>query len=133
MRVCVYEYACAVGEAIALPESIRAEGRAMLEAVAADFACLPGVAVRTMSRDGAEAFRQAAASFDWCLIIAPEFDGLLFNRCRWIEDAGGRLLGPSSETVHLAGDKWATHQLLRQAGVPTPDTRLGGPTAEGGK
>ncbi len=128
MRVFIYEYACALDQGLSVAESIRAEGRAMLSAVVEDFARVPDVQVLTLlgAPPGGEeeAFRSHAAAADWSLVIAPEFDGLLLTRCRWVEEAGGRLLGPSLAAVELASDKWATYQLLREAGVPTPETWL---------
>jgi predicted ATP-grasp superfamily ATP-dependent carboligase len=121
MRVFVYEYTCALG-ADAVAESLRAEGRAMLTAVLEDFRRVAGVeAVTLPAGAGREAFRDLARSAGRTLVIAPEFDGLLAERCRWVEEAGGRLLGPSSEAVRLTADKLLTACRLQSAGVPTPD------------
>jgi predicted ATP-grasp superfamily ATP-dependent carboligase len=121
MRVFVYEYTCALADGAA-SESLRAEGRAMLSAVVEDFRRVTGVEVVTLTAGaGREAFRELARSADCALVIAPEFDGLLTERCRWVEEAGGRLLGPSSEAARLTSDKLLTAQHLRAAGVPTPD------------
>src|SRR5690242_5542718 len=110
MRVFVYEYTCAAAPAQPLAASLIAEGRAMLSAVAEDFARVDGIDVVTLLGEGctaeigvsyqragtceADAFRELAAAADYTLVIAPEFDGLLAERCRWVLDAGGRLLGP---------------------------------------
>jgi predicted ATP-grasp superfamily ATP-dependent carboligase len=111
----------------------------MLRAVAADFARIPGAKVRTILASpfklpgcsietfspGNEesAFRRSVRWADYSLVIAPEFDNLLFDRCRWVEQENGRLLGPSSSAVALAGDKLALSEHLRARGVRTPVCR----------
>lgn len=70
-----------------------------------------------------ETFCALATNADWTIVIAPEFDNLLYRRCRIVEDIGGRLLGPSSETVALLADKLVTATRLREGGVPTLETR----------
>ncbi len=108
----------------------------MLAAVLSDFAALDGVTVQTMlAADHASLpfpsrrttpsdeeciFRDLAAWADWSLVIAPEFDDLLYDRCRWVEEGGGCLLGPGSREVRLASDKLMLARSLRQRGVPTP-------------
>jgi hypothetical protein len=128
VKVFVYEYACALGQSTELPASVRTEGRAMLTALVEDFSRVPGVEVLTLNQQGldteAAAFRDLAKEADWSLIVAPEFDGILETRCRWVEEADGRLLGPSSEAVRLAADKWPAYQLLVKHSVPTPPTWL---------
>src|SRR5262245_11911102 len=109
MQLFVYEYLSA-GVDRRLPASLRAEGWAMLEAVCLDLAQLPGVEVRTLlsacegrmllecrseriqKADEEAAFRHLAHWADYSLIIAPEFDGILQTRCRWVEEERGRLL-----------------------------------------
>ncbi len=61
-----------------------------------------------------------AANYDWTVVIAPEFDNLLHARCRWVEQSGGRLLGPSSRIVELTADKQRTADWLNAHGVPAP-------------
>jgi predicted ATP-grasp superfamily ATP-dependent carboligase len=96
----------------------------MLSAVVADFARLHGVQVRTLHDGSEEPFRRLAAEADYTLVIAPECDGILETRCRWVEEAGGRLLGPSSAGIKVAADKWTLGELWRQRRVPTPPGRL---------
>ncbi len=120
MRVFVYEYTCALAGA-AVGESLRTEGRAMLSAVLDDFRRIAGVEATTLEAGaGREAFGALARAADWSLIIAPEFDGILAERCRCVEEAGGRLLGPSAAGVRLSADKRLLSDRLRAAGVPTP-------------
>jgi predicted ATP-grasp superfamily ATP-dependent carboligase len=143
MLLFLYEYTCALADPT-LPPSLCAEGRAMLSAAAADFAQVPGVATCTLlpaccvwepgpcrshTHDGAEeiAFRRLAARADYTLVIAPEFDDLLLTRCRWVLEAGGRLLGPQPEAVRLTADKLALADHLRRHGIPSPSTTGAGP------
>ncbi|MBY0521947.1 MAG: ATP-grasp domain-containing protein [Gemmataceae bacterium] len=138
LRIFVYEYTCAhdIGNA-----SLATEGWAMLDAVMRDFAALTRVEVTTLlatmaaepaawpcrrvSKDQEEhAFRREAAAADYTLVVAPELDGILYERCRWVEEAGGRLLGPSSSAVRLTADKLALSQYLRKHGVATPECHL---------
>jgi predicted ATP-grasp superfamily ATP-dependent carboligase len=124
MRIVVYEYTCALDDP-SQSGSLAAEGRAMLSAVLDDFRRIPGIETTTLA-PGSEAadFRELARRADWALLIAPEQNGLLAERCRWVEEVGGRLLGPSSEAVRLTGDKLRTFHHLRAAGVPTPQCSL---------
>lgn len=139
MHVFVYEYTCS-GAMAGAHTSLRTEGWAMLAAALADFARVPGVEVVTILdeqcppgpqvqfvrrvRSGEEehAFRRAARSADFTLVVAPEFDDLLATRCRWAEEEGSRLLGPTVEAVQLTADKLALAGCLRAAGVRTPET-----------
>jgi predicted ATP-grasp superfamily ATP-dependent carboligase len=126
MRVFVYEYTCATADA-SLGASLHSEGRAMLSAVVDDFRRIPGVeAVTLPAGEDRDTVCDLARSADWTLLIAPEFDGLLAERCRWVEEAGGRLLGPSSAAVRLTADKLLLSRHLRAAGVPTPACIPGG-------
>lgn len=128
MRVFIYEYACAQADPGPLPSSVRIEGRAMRDCLIEDFSRLGGVEVLTLDNQRPiseqTALQSLAAAADWSLIVAPEFDDILWQRCRWVEEAHGHLLGPSSEAVKVAGDKWETYLLLRRHGVPTPRTAL---------
>ena len=120
MRIHVHEYTCSQA-GISLGDSLRAEGRAMLSAVLEDFRRIPGVEAMTLPAGEERAvIHDAARSCDHVLLIAPEFGGLLAERCRWVEEAGGRLLGPSSAAAQLTADKLRLSHHLRGAGVPTP-------------
>lgn len=142
-RVFVYEWCCATARGDApRAASLSAEGRAMLAAAVDDFRRVLGVEVRTLlgaglrdtanwpdvavtrvSDDEPAAFRAAAEHADHALVIAPEFDRILEDRCRWAIEAGATLLGPSPAAVALAADKLALARHLESAGVPTPETR----------
>ncbi len=145
MQILIYEFVSgggwyAVDDRVAPPASLAMEGAAMLRAVTADFIAIPEVQVKVL-RDrrqtklllphcqvlevgsAAEEFvnlTEAAAWADWTVVIAPEFDSLLLERCRWVLKAGGRLLGPGPELVALTSDKQATIECLQAAGVAVP-------------
>jgi predicted ATP-grasp superfamily ATP-dependent carboligase len=138
MRLFAYEYSCAAAPGCGpLAPSLRAEGRAMLTAVLHDLARVPGIEPWTLlgadlgpcpaaahrlerPEDEPAAFRRLAEAADYTLVIAPEFDGLLAARCRWVLEAGGRLLGPSPAGVELTADKLVLARLLERRHVPTP-------------
>lgn len=144
MRILVYEFVTGGGWYStgddAPPESLLIEGRAMLTALASDFAAIDGVHVDVMAdeRFDPPALPTAAihcvtsaaqerallgelsARADWSVIIAPEFDGHLLAHVRLVEHSRGRLLGPSSSIVGLASDKHLTAQHLAARGLATP-------------
>jgi tyramine---L-glutamate ligase len=107
-----------------LAPSLLAEGRAMRDAVCADFERLAGMRIRTLDTDSEAAFRKEAAAADYALVIAPEFDGILEERCRWVEESGSELLGPTPAAVRLTADKLRLARHLRATGVPTPECWL---------
>jgi predicted ATP-grasp superfamily ATP-dependent carboligase len=126
MLIFVYEYTCAQADA---PPSLAAEGRAMLSAVMEDFAQFSDVRSLHPGQDEEARFKDLAARADFALVIAPEFDDLLASRCRWVEEAGGKLLGCSQPAIQLTADKLRLAAHLRECGVPTPETWLAGPAA----
>ena len=85
-----------------------------------DPSCLRVYPVRSR-RDDETLFARLAAQSDWTVVIAPEFDGHLLDRCRRVISAGGRLLGPSPTLVEMAADKHRTAEHLTAAGVPVPE------------
>jgi len=96
----------------------------MLRAAAEDFAGLPAVETVTLATTDVQAFRVCAHEADFTLVIAPETNGILAERCRWVEEVRGNLLGPSSGAVTLTGDKQALWEHWRKQGVPTPECGL---------
>src|SRR5205814_1267149 len=136
MRVSVYEYLTAVGlgrDPWSPDHGMYREGRAMLDAVAGDFARIPGVEVElwqdSTEEDHEHAIWQVAERCDRSVIIAPELGGEL-ERCCWsIWTSAGRLLGPAPEAVRLTSDKLALADHWRAHGVPTPATTDREPTA----
>lgn len=126
-----------------VPASLLAEGRAMLSALAADFAALDGVdlllvqdtrlaialpprATTRLVSDVVEerkVFASLARQADATLVVAPELNNQLATRCQMVLEAGGRLLGPSLGVVRLASDKQVTAEHLRSRGIPVPEGR----------
>lgn len=121
-------------------DSLRAEGVAMLSALAADFAALDGVEavvllgadspdvhlpccrMVTVHRAGEDlaALERWSREVDWTVIIAPEFDGLLETRLELVAAAGGRALASPRQLVALAADKHRTAEHLAAAGIAAP-------------
>lgn len=121
MRIFVYEFTCAIAAQHVLPASLRAEGQAMQAAILADLARVPAVETLTLAPGDEEpAFRQAVRTAAYSLIIAPESDDCLRQRCRWVEEEGGQLLGPASATVQLTSDKWRLGHYWQARGIATP-------------
>ncbi|HUG89994.1 MAG TPA: ATP-grasp domain-containing protein [Planctomycetaceae bacterium] len=124
--------------------SLAAEGRAMVEAVIADLARMPGARVVTtwdarldpprgagvsfecrLVRNPDEerrVFGECAAACEATLVIAPEFDGILLDRRRLVSEAGGRWLGCSADAIELCADKLRLAEHLRSHGVRTIET-----------
>src|SRR5260370_34867989 len=116
MLIFVYEYTCAV-KTTGSVASLRTEGWPMLSALVDDLSrisgieviCLldrrqfpssPGPAFHCVDSDAEERrFREMAGNADFTLIIAPEFEKILAQRCQLVEDGGGPLLGPSPGPV----------------------------------
>lgn len=145
-RVLLYEFTCSGGLLHQQFEAhkvvyLQREGRAMLSALASDFARIEGYQTRVLIDERAAAavlpgcevilvgsaheeimdLQRRSGEADWTVIIAPEFDNLLYERCRWVEEAGGRLLGASPELVSLTSDKHRTAGHLRAHGVAAPE------------
>lgn len=127
-RVFVYEHLTATTGNPDPAESLSREGRAMRDAVAADFRAVPGVTVvefpAVNSDDRASEFERSVRSCDFALIVAPEFDAILETLVRRVEGLGVPLLGPSSEAVRLTADKLALFRHWKDRGIPTPETAL---------
>ncbi len=110
----------------------------MLSAVVEDLSRIPGVEVQSVLNreffpndsdpsflriDPAEedtTFLELAGKADYTLVIAPEFENILAERCQWVTEVGGHLLGPSVSSIRLTGDKYALGQYLKSHGLPTP-------------
>ncbi len=145
MLIFVYEFLTGGGlfesETWPPPASLLAEGRAMVRAVASDFASIRGIRVVVLQDDrlsdlqlgegcvvrrvssvaeAAAAFCESAREADWSVVIAPELDDYLAGCCQRVLDCGGRLLGPSLGIVKLAADKQATAEHLAHCGAAVP-------------
>lgn len=95
----------------AIAEDLRSAGETVILFSAEDY-----------SRDERMAFQRKAATANLTLVIAPEFGGILEERCRWVKEAGGLLLGPAPEAVRLTSDKLTLARYLETSGVRTPRT-----------
>lgn len=147
MQIFVYEWATGGGlveESGPLPASLVREGAAMIGALAADLQGIDGcqvVALRdprvlqlalgkcevveVLSRfSHDEELDRLAAKADATILIAPEFDDILWKVARRVVASGGRLLSPSPEFIRIAANKQRTCDVLRAAGVPVPEGRI---------
>jgi tyramine---L-glutamate ligase len=142
MRIFLYEWATGGGlvEEPAIPASLVREGAAMISALAADLTRIEGcrvVALRDprvlhLSLPGCEIvdvlsrsshhdeFERLAAESDATLLIAPEFDGILWKAAQAVAAGGGQSLSPSPEFIRIAQNKQRTCDLLTAAEVPVP-------------
>lgn len=150
MRIFVYEFICG-GGLWAWDEapggSLLEEGRSMLQALVSDLAAVPGtevavtrdirlspadlvlppnVHVEIVARREHErpAITHLARSAQATILIAPEFFGVLAERCGWVTSAGGCLWSPPIEFVQIASSKSATAWRLRTKHVAVPDGLL---------
>ena len=136
MRVLVFEYLTAhgIGRDPAGPlHGMFREGRAMRDAVAADFRRLPDTEVETVAfspgNDPEGELRRTARRCDYVVVIAPEHDGILGRYCRIVRQSTARLINPSPEAIELTSDKLALARHWRDHGVRTPATTDRVPTA----
>lgn len=113
----------------------------MRRAIAGDFAALPGVRVVvtlddrfpeepgpwTVVRVGAgeedATFPRLVDAADYTALIAPETRGILADRARTIERAGGRSLGSTPAAIEATGDKLGFGRHLAGRGIATPEGR----------
>jgi len=143
VRIFVSEYVCGGGwPESAIAGSLAVEGRAMLCAVVEDLSRISGIKVEatwdrrlgpsplrgarvvpiSSREDERREFERLARECDATLVIAPEFNRILIERCRIVEDCSGRLLGPGSRAVELCTDKLRMAGHLRDAGIRTIPT-----------
>jgi predicted ATP-grasp superfamily ATP-dependent carboligase len=144
MRIFLYEFVTGGGWYSygdePCPGSLVREGRAMVQALGADFAALEGVSLAVLHDrhmaapeianaeihavgtrfEELTAFKNLASQADWTLVIAPEMSGFLAQRCAIVEKVGGRLLGPPLPAIRLASDKQATADLMALHNVNAP-------------
>lgn len=143
MRVLIVEYLHAQSEAFRLAsDSMRREGRAMLDSFVEDARSIDGVKTTTALcsgaaevalkndsvievRDGpefdfAEDLLAACEDFhfDRVFIIAPESGGILSQVVRRVRHSGMDVSAPSLQAIALCADKLATHQFLQRLRIP---------------
>jgi predicted ATP-grasp superfamily ATP-dependent carboligase len=137
MRVFVSEYVTSgAWREPKVPASLLREGSAMLCSLVSDFAKVKGceVAVTWDLRKGrcplldedadnievqvvtppeeAFAFEEQCLEADSVLVIAPEFQNLLADRCRKVEVLGTELLNCSLDSIRQCTDKLMLSKLL---------------------
>lgn len=154
MRLFVSEFICGGGSQESPEESsLTREGLSMLRAVLEDCSRIPGLSVATTwdTRLGehsfcgvdvhpvsgpdeeADRFRELAVTCDATWLIAPEFDCILENRARIVEQVGGRLVSPSADAIALCADKFRLAGVLDAWGIETIPTGLIDPGVETGE
>ena len=131
MKLLVYEFCCATGfwrSSDHPAHSLFLEGLAMRDALARDFSRISEVEVVHLECADGESepdqFQEFLKHIDAAMVIAPEFDDLLAQRCEWVREAGKLALNCPSEAIRLCGDKWRLAEHWLSLGVPTPATRL---------
>ena len=120
--------------------SMRHEGLAMLQAVTDDIARLPDCSVVTTLESGlpfpsnievirvdnadAESawFHRLLCEADAVLVIAPETNGVLAERCRQVTETNVTSWNCSGAAIELCGDKLRLSQHLAVHGLPTLPT-----------
>lgn len=146
MRVFLFEFVSGGGwwkvDPIGRPTaSLLREGKAMLTALASDFAALPQCEVvylqdrRVRNKvvvpggrqiivaepaDLFRAFKEWAADGCYGVVIAPEFNEHLYDWAAKWSLLGGKLLGPGNDFIRIAASKSATCEHLAKAGLPVP-------------
>jgi predicted ATP-grasp superfamily ATP-dependent carboligase len=143
MHFFVYEWTTGGGmvdEPGSLPASLLREGTTMIEALAADLTRIDGARVTVLreprvlrlvlprceiidiqsAASQREEFERLAGAADFTIVIAPEFDGILWKAARRVVAYGGRLLSPNPEFIRVTSDKHETCRRLAAAGVRVP-------------
>ena len=138
MRVLVSEYLVGgASSGSAVSASMRREGLAMLQAVAEDIARLPDCSVVTTLETGlpfppnievirvdnpddeSVMFQRLLGDVDAVLVIAPETDGVLSERCQQVTSANVTSWNCSVAAIELCGDKLQLSKHLAAHGIPT--------------
>ena len=141
-KVLIFEYVCGGGfQGEAPPPGLQRQGRAMLQAVLADFARLsavqvytlveerfdvtlpPGVHAQMLDRPWPAAWRDLVRQCEAALVVAPEGDRQLERLCAEVLAQRRQSLNCPPEVIRLAADKWALNEHLRAAGVAAVETR----------
>lgn len=145
MNVFVYESTCAGSCPLAFEEpSLLREGRAMLLAILQDvlniFSPFDSLVIQTIwdSRCGSlpfainrrlttltpqrdqseiELYRKCCTSNDVTLIVAPEFDNILYDRCEIAARSGARVLNCDVDTIQFCSDKLRLNEHLQSRSV----------------
>jgi len=92
--------------------------------IAREISQMPQVRCRSVTSSNEErtVIEEWGPQLDAALVIAPEFDGILQNRCHWLRSLGLRLLNADETALELASDKLKTDQICREHQIPTIPT-----------
>ncbi len=147
MRVFLGEYICGGGMRRRTTESIdasmRAEGGAMLTALAIDIAKVAELSIAVDARIcpslPAGTYHEmdsqlslwgqwvrAAQGCDAAIVIAPETHGVLAKAVSVLRAGGIHVIASSNEFLRVAGDKQQTARVFAEASVPHPVTHVPG-------
>ncbi len=144
MNILIFEYITGGGMlGQPLSPSLEREGDLMLRAAVNDFQQLPDCSVFTLRDkrlgngvEGAETIviepgehyseklEQLACKKDALLIIAPEYDDILYSLCKRCSGQTFKLLNCEIETIRLTSNKYATYRHLLAHNVPQIPTCL---------
>jgi hypothetical protein len=129
MRIFIYEHFTAQGtgrEPDTPEHDLYREGKAMRDALAADFGRVPGADVFVFPDDAAPVdsytFSDAANAADWSLVIAPEGEQTLLGLAQEVWPSGSRFLGPTVDAIKLTSDKLKLAEHWYEFDVQTPAT-----------
>jgi len=145
VQIFVSEYLCSgAWTGSDIPASLAAEGQAMLLAFLDDLSKIDNCKIVTTwdtrlsdwtisnvtafpindPADEKTLFRKLAAESDITFVIAPEFDGILAQRARWVQEVGGNWAGCSCDAIELCADKLLFYQHCLKHDIPTIETHL---------
>jgi tyramine---L-glutamate ligase len=146
MKILIFEYITGGGfNKQALPETLKREGKLMLEALLDNFTLLTDIdllimldqrlvdtvntlhyatAVINAEHHSHSEFAQLIAGCDAVWPIAPEFDGILQSLCQTVEQSGKLLLTSPSNVVKATGNKYQTYLHLQKYAIATVPTCL---------
>lgn len=105
-------------------ENLVHEGQMMVDALLSNFSVIPDCCCVLMvaEKNADVEFQKQIKTVDAVWVIAPEFDGILERFCRYVEQAGKRLLTSPANAVALTANKWVTFQMLNAAKILTVPT-----------
>lgn len=125
MNILVYEHITATwaeGDHSSLSASLLNEGRAMRDSIVTDLKAIP-TALVSIAASTAELFAHSHR-FDWTMIIAPEFDQILYDLVTRVTNLGGHCLNASPTAIALSSDKLQLAYWWEARHVKTPKTML---------
>jgi len=143
-KIFIFEFVCGGGfNKSTLPISLFCEGFAMLRACIEDFKSidfeietllddriskLNGILVaNTISfvkknDDFIKIFKKILINNDYVFIIAPEFQNILYNLTKLVEDNEKNLLSVGSDFIQQFSSKYRTYEFFQSSKLNTPKT-----------